>query len=209
MQDLVGQSLGHYRLLALLGRGGMGVVYRAEDQRLGRLVAVKLLLAEVASDPDRLRRFELEARAAGGVNHPAILTVHEVGTHQGRPSMVTELLGGRSLRQVVAAGGVTLARALDYGRQVAAGLAAAHERGITHRDLKPENLFLTADGRGKILDYRHLRLRRGAVRARDGGAPVPRRHRGRHRRGGAQGGPGAARGAGGRTGRRRAPESDP
>ncbi len=153
MGDLVGHAIGPYRILAELGRGGMGVVYRAHDPRLGREVAIKLLAAEFSEDHDRLSRFEREARAASALNHPNILTVHEINTHDGKPYLVTELLEGRSLRKEITAGGLTVRKALEHGRQIASGLAAAHDRGICHRDLKPDNLFLNRDGRVTILDF--------------------------------------------------------
>jgi len=145
--------LGPYEIVAPLGAGGMGEVYRAKDTRLGREVAVKVLPSEVASDPERLRRFEQEARAASALNHPNILTVHDVGRADGTSYLVTELLTGESLRELVARGPVPAARAIELARQLARGLAAAHECGIVHRDLKPENLFLTRDGVLKILDF--------------------------------------------------------
>jgi len=149
-----GGRLGPYEILAPLGAGGMGEVYRAKDPRLGREVAIKVLPAEVAADGERLRRFEQEARAASALNHPNILTLHDLGSEEGCPYLVLELLDGRSLREVIAEQGpVPLRRALDWGAQIARGLAAAHAKGIVHRDLKPENLFLCRDGRIKILDF--------------------------------------------------------
>jgi len=146
--------LGAFRVVAPLGAGGMGEVYRAQDTRLGREVAVKVLPAEFAADPERLRRFEQEARAASALNHPNVLTVHEVGAHDGRPYLVTELLEGRSLRDVLRQGGkVERQTALEWAVSVARALAAAHAQGIVHRDLKPENLFVCTDGRIKILDF--------------------------------------------------------
>ncbi len=128
----------------------MGEVYRARDTRLARDVAIKVLPASFASDADRLRRFEQEARATGMLNHPNILAVYDVGTHEGAPYLVTELLEGQTLREELP---VPRRKAFDYARQITAGLAAAHSKGITHRDLKPENLFVTTDGRIKILDF--------------------------------------------------------
>ena len=145
-----GTRLGPYEILAPLGAGGMGEVYRARDTRLGREVAVKVLPASFAADGDRLRRFEQEARAAGMLNHPNILAVYDVGTHEGSPYVVTELLEGETLRE---SGAVSQRKALEYAEQIARGLAAAHEKGITHRDLKPENVFVTRDERVKILDF--------------------------------------------------------
>src|SRR5512139_473678 len=138
-----GTMAGPYRIVGPLGSGGMGEVYRARDERLDRDVAVKVLPAEVAGDPDRLRRFEQEARAAGQLAHPNVLVVHDVGTHEGQPFLVTELLEGETLRACLHRGPVPVRKAVEVGAQVAHGLAAAHERGIVHRDLKPENIFLT------------------------------------------------------------------
>ncbi len=149
-----GHRLGPYEIVAPLGAGGMGEVYRAKDSRLGREVAIKVLPAEVATDSERLRRFEQEARAASALSHPNILTVFELGTHDGHPFLVAELLEGRSLREILAGGeAIAAKRALAWGSQIARGLAAAHDKGIVHRDLKPENLFLTRDGVVKILDF--------------------------------------------------------
>jgi serine/threonine protein kinase len=131
----------------------MGEVFRARDPRLGRDVAIKVLHQAVAVDPDRLRRFEIEARAVAALNHPNALTIYEVGTHDGHPFLATELLDGETLRTRLDAGPMSTGKALDYARQTAAGLAAAHARGIAHRDIKPENLFVTTDGRVKILDF--------------------------------------------------------
>jgi Tol biopolymer transport system component len=131
----------------------MGEVYRARDPRLGREVAIKVLPASLSKDADRLRRFEQEARAAGILNHPNITAVYDIGAHEDAPYVVTELLEGETLRSRLAGGAVPVRKAIDYALQIAHGLAAAHEKGIVHRDLKPENLFLTKDGRVKILDF--------------------------------------------------------
>src|SRR5207249_3329231 len=146
-------KLGPYEIVAPLGAGGMGEVYRARDTRLGREVAIKVLPESFSKDPDRLRRFEQEARAASQLNHPNIVTVHDFGTHGGAPYVVQELLEGETLRERLRAGALPARKAVDYGIQVARGLAAAHEKGIVHRDLKPENLFLTSDDRVKILVF--------------------------------------------------------
>ncbi|HWW14008.1 MAG TPA: protein kinase [Candidatus Dormibacteraeota bacterium] len=148
-----GTRLGDYEIQSLLGAGGMGEVYRALDLRLRREVAVKVLPAVVSSDPERLRRFEQEATAAAALNHPNILAVHQLGTYAGTPYLVSELLEGETLREQIRRGRIAPRRVLDYGVQVAHGLAAAHDKGIVHRDLKPENLFVTKDGRAKILDF--------------------------------------------------------
>jgi Tol biopolymer transport system component len=137
----------------MLGAGGMGEVYRARDARLNRDVAVKVLPSEVSSDPSRLRRFEQEARAAGALNHPNVLAVYDIGSHEGVPYVVSELLEGETLRDRLQAGDFPLRKAVDFAVQIVHGLAAAHEKGIVHRDLKPENLFVTKDGRVKILDF--------------------------------------------------------
>jgi len=148
-----GTKLGPYAIQATLGAGGMGEVYRARDTRLGRDVAIKVMPASFASDADRLRRFEQEARAVAALNHPNILAVHDIGTQDGIPYIVTELLEGRTLRDQLNDGALPVRKALDYAEQISEGLAAAHSRGIIHRDLKPENIFCTKDGRVKILDF--------------------------------------------------------
>ena len=148
-----GAHLGPYEILGPLGAGGMGEVYRARDSRLGRDVAVKTLPQTSASDPDRLRRFENESRAAGALSHPNVLSVFDVGLYHGVPYIVSELLEGKTLGAELDREGLTLRNSVDYGIQIAEGLAAAHARGIVHRDLKPDNLFLTRDGRIKILDF--------------------------------------------------------
>jgi eukaryotic-like serine/threonine-protein kinase len=148
-----GTKLDGYEVKSLLGSGGMGEVYRARDARLGRDVAIKVLPSFFSTDSDRLRRFEQEARAAAALNHPNILAVHQMGTYEGAPYLVSELLEGETLRDQIRRGRLSVRKAIDYGVQIARGLAAAHEKGIVHRDLKPENLFLTKDGRVKILDF--------------------------------------------------------
>ena len=153
MSLAAGSRLGPYEILAPLGAGGMGEVYRARDGRLGREVAIKVLPAEVAGDAERLERFEREARAAAALNHPNILAVHDLGTHEGAPFLVCELLEGETLRDRLRAGRPAPAVALGWALQLARGIAAAHARGVVHRDLKPENLFLTRDGHLKILDF--------------------------------------------------------
>ena len=148
-----GTRLGPYEIVAALGAGGMGEVYRARDARLGREVALKVLPGEVATHPDRLRRFEQEARAASAISHPNLLAVFDIGEQDGVRYLVTELLEGETLRDLLERGPLTAAKAVELTVQFARGLAAAHERGIVHRDLKPENLFLTRDGHAKILDF--------------------------------------------------------
>src|SRR5450432_3101344 len=145
--------LGPYEILSRLGAGGMGDVYRARDTRLGRDVALKILPKSFSSDADRLRRFEQEAKAAGLLNHPNITAVFDVGTHEGSPYIVSELLEGETLRSRLAAGPLSSRRATEFALQAARGLAAAHEKGIVHRDLQPENIVITRDGRVKILDF--------------------------------------------------------
>ena len=148
-----GARLGPYEIGALLGAGGMGEVYRARDTRLSRDVAIKVLRARSLGDPELLRRFAIEARAGGGVNHPNILAIYDVGMQDGIPYVVSELLTGTTMRERLAGGALPVHRVIDYARQVAAGLAAAHDKGVIHRDLKPENLFLTTEGVVKILDF--------------------------------------------------------
>jgi eukaryotic-like serine/threonine-protein kinase len=148
-----GSRLGPYEVVCPLGTGSMGEVYRARDPRLGRDVAVKVIAADGQSSPDRLRRFEQEARAVAALDHPNILSVHDVGAQDGTTYVVFELLEGETLRARLDRGPLPTRKAAELAVQVCAGLAAAHSRGITHRDLKPENLFLTRDGRVKILDF--------------------------------------------------------
>ena len=148
-----GTKLGPYEIVSLLGAGGMGEVYRARDSRLKREVAIKVLPQALSLDADRLRRFEQEALATAALNHPNILAVFDIGTYEASPYVVSELLEGETLRERLSGGSLASRKALDYALQIAHGLAAAHEKGIVHRDLKPENLFITKDGRVKILDF--------------------------------------------------------
>lgn len=152
-------KVGPYEVVCLLGTGGMGEVYRARDQRLGRDVAVKMLLSSFVADPERLQRFEQEAKAVALLNHPNILQIYDTGIHEGMPFLVMELLEGETLRERMKRGRLPLRKALELGQQIARGLAAAHEKGLTHRDLKPENIFITGDERAKILDFGLAKLR--------------------------------------------------
>jgi len=164
---MIGRTLGHYQITEKLGEGGMGVVYRARDPRLGRDVAIKVLPGEVAGSPERLQRFEREARAVAALNHPNILTVFDVGMHDGAPYVVTELLEGETLRAFVSRHSPTPRQVLSFAVQAARGLEAAHAKGIIHRDIKPENLFVTTDGRVKVLDFGLAKLT--AAQERQGG----------------------------------------
>ena len=148
-----GQLLGHYRVLEQIGTGGMGEVYRARDERLGRDVALKVIRPSTAKDADRLRRFEQEARAAAALNHPNIVAIYDIGMHDGMPFIVSELLEGKTLRERLADGPLSVSEASDFGVQIAEGLTAAHDKHIVHRDLKPENLFITKQNLVKILDF--------------------------------------------------------
>ena len=159
-----GTKLGPYEVIAPIGAGGMGEVYRARDPRIGREVALKILPASVADRSDRLQRFEAEARAAGALNHPNLVTVFDVGTVDGIPYIVTELLDGVTLRERIP---LTQKKAVEYAVQIATGVAAAHERGIVHRDLKPENVFITSDDRVKLLDFGLAKLRSDAISSGD------------------------------------------
>jgi serine/threonine protein kinase len=148
-----GTNLGRYQIRSKLGEGGMGEVYRARDEKLNRDVAIKILPVAFSQDPERLLRFEQEAQAAGALNHPNILSVYDVNTHDGAPYVVSELLEGESLRDRMAGLALPQRKAIEYALQITHGLAAAHEKGIVHRDLKPDNLFITKDDRVKILDF--------------------------------------------------------
>jgi eukaryotic-like serine/threonine-protein kinase len=153
MPIAIGTKIGPYEILGWLGAGGMGEVYRARDARFGRDVAIKVIEPAFAADASRVHRFEQEARAAGQLNHPNILAVHDAGVHEGAPYLVSELLEGESLRSRLKDGALPPRKAIEYARQAAEGLAAAHDKGIVHRDVKPDNLFITKDGRIKILDF--------------------------------------------------------
>ena len=173
-----GARLGPYEVVALLGTGGMGEVYRGRDPRLARDIAIKVLPTAVTADPDRLHRFEQEAKAAAALNHPNILAVYDIGQHNGSPYIVSELLEGQTLRAhlthasaVARTAGqhpsqrrLPARKAVDYALQMVRGLSAAHDKGITHRDLKPENVFLTTDGQLKILDFGLAKLAEPASR---------------------------------------------
>src|SRR5271154_6995534 len=154
-----GSKLGPYDIQAPIGAGGMGEVYSARDARLSRDVAIKILPASFSTDPDRLRRFAQEARAAAALNHPNILSIYDIGDDHGAPYVVSELLEGETFRDRLRNGPLPSRKAIDYAQQIAHGLAAAHEKGIVHRDLKPENVFLTNDGRVKILDFGLAKLK--------------------------------------------------
>ena len=168
-----GTKLGPYEIQSLVGAGGMGEVYRAHDSRLDRTVAIKVLPASFSADRDRMQRFAQEARAAAALNHPNILSIFDIGDQQGSPYVVSELLEGETLRERLRSGPLSARKTIDYALQVARGLAAAHEKGIVHRDLKPENLFITNDGRVKILDFGLAKL---IMPESSGGADAPTLH---------------------------------
>jgi serine/threonine protein kinase len=178
MPIVAGVRLEYYEILAPLGAGGMGEVWRARDTRLNREVAIKLLPASFAKDADRLLRFEVEALATSALNHPNILTIHDIGTAPpelgGAPYVVTELLAGAELREHLVPQ-LPVRTVIDYGRQIAAGLNAAHQKGIVHRDLKPENLFVTTDGRVKILDFGLAKLKPVPLSGVETNAPTQKR----------------------------------
>jgi serine/threonine protein kinase len=152
-QSFTGQTISHYRIHELLGRGGMGEVYRAEDQRLGRVMALKLLPPEFTQDDERLQRFKQEARAASSLNHPNIITIFEIGETDGLHFIATEFIDGVTLRQRLSEALLPLTESLDIAAQLASALAAAHDAGIIHRDIKPENVMIRRDGIVKVLDF--------------------------------------------------------
>lgn len=169
---MIGNQLGHYRIERLLGSGGMGEVYVADDTKLGRRVALKVLSAELAGDPDRRQRFEREARAAAALNHPNIVTIHSVEEADGIPFLTLELIEGQTLADVIPPGGLPLDRVLSLAIPLADAVGAAHERGITHRDLKPANVMVTADGRVKVLDFGLAKVKEAARAAAEAAMPT-------------------------------------
>lgn len=167
-----GQEVSHYRVVSLLGKGGMGSVYLAEDQKLGRKVALKLLPDYFTRDQQRVRRFEREARATSALNHPNILVVHEIGSEGDLHFFVTEFVEGETLRDHISRSRMSIGEALDIAVQVASALATAHQAGIVHRDIKPENIMLRADGLVKVLDFGLAKLGEQHSSAVDAEAPT-------------------------------------
>ena len=169
---MIGTQLGHYRIERLLGTGGMGEVYLADDTKLGRRVALKVLSSTLANDPDRRERFEREARAAAALNHPNIVTIHSVETIDDLPFITLELVDSATLADLIPSEGLPLDRVLTLGIPLADAVGAAHQRGITHRDLKPANVMVTSDGRLKVLDFGLAKIKEEAHFATDAGMPT-------------------------------------
>src|SRR5664279_5829311 len=172
-ESLVGATVSHYRITRTLGAGGMGVVYEAEDTRLERRVALKVLSDDMQRDPSILERFQREARAASALNHPGICTVHPIEQHEGQHFIVMELLEGQTLAKRIGRQPLELAEILDLGIQIADALESAHAKGIVHRDLKPVNLIVNARGQIKILDFGLAKI--GAMTDYSGAMPADSR----------------------------------